>query len=204
MRLEAWVGREQELTKFLLLLSGVQVSGSVKGCGGDGRNCGQQISKPNIEKPVGQSPESLTEFKQLNNKLREPGSVAANFIRFIGLTDSKSLDRSCCNNGGTCILGSFCACPPPFVGRYCERDERLKMCDKTPENEWVLKQCTWCKCGNGRFQCAKHLGRIEKCDPGQEDDFFNRYSVLIGGGSRLVVTLYLLLSALCFVGIVEL
>ncbi|XP_051876311.1 cryptic protein-like [Pristis pectinata] len=185
--------------RLLLLLSHFQAAGSVHGCGGDG-DCDQQISKSNTEKPLEQSPESLTEFNQLNNKRREANSsVAANIIRFVGLTDSKTLDRSCCSNGGTCILGSFCACPPPFVGRYCELDERLKRCGKFLDGQWVLKHCTWCKCAYGSLHCLETFGKVENCDPDQDGYLSESYGELTADAASLLLTQYLLLSVLCFV-----
>ncbi|ELK24965.1 Teratocarcinoma-derived growth factor 1 [Myotis davidii] len=42
----------------------------------------------------------------------------------VRIQDGKELNKTCCLNGGTCMLGSFCACPPSFYGRNCEHDKR--------------------------------------------------------------------------------
>ncbi|XP_059827142.1 cryptic protein-like [Hypanus sabinus] len=182
--------------RLLLFLPHFLAAGSENGCGGDGA-CDQRVSKSNIEKPPGQSPDSLTDFKQLNIKRRgSNSSVAANVIRFLGLTDSKTLNRSCCNNGGTCILGSFCACPPPFIGRYCELDESRKSCGRFVDGQWVLKHCTWCICSYGNLHCLEVFGKVENCDADEDGHLDESYDMLTADASRLPLIQYLL-SVFC-------
>ncbi|KAI2529280.1 protein Cripto isoform 2 [Homo sapiens] len=71
----------------------------------------------------------------------------------MGIQHSKELNRTCCLNGGTCMLGSFCACPPSFYGRNCEHDVRKENCGSVPHDTWLPKKCSLCKCWHGQLRC---------------------------------------------------
>ncbi|PNJ31820.1 TDGF1 isoform 2, partial [Pongo abelii] len=71
----------------------------------------------------------------------------------MGIQHSKELNRTCCLNGGTCMLGSFCACPPSFYGRNCEHDVRKENCGSVPHDTWLPQKCSLCKCWHGQLRC---------------------------------------------------
>ncbi|XP_017503457.2 protein Cripto-like isoform X1 [Manis javanica] len=70
-----------------------------------------------------------------------------------GVQDSRQLNKTCCLNGGTCMLGSFCACPPTFYGRNCEHDLRKENCGSVPHDTWLPRKCSMCKCWRGWLRC---------------------------------------------------
>nr|XP_054097481.1 teratocarcinoma-derived growth factor 1-like [Callithrix jacchus] len=71
----------------------------------------------------------------------------------VGIQHSKKLNRTCCLCGGTCMLGSFCACLPSFYGWNCEHDECKKNCGSMPHDTWPPKKCSLCKCWHGQPRC---------------------------------------------------
>ncbi|KAM5315009.1 protein Cripto isoform 1-T2 [Glossophaga mutica] len=75
------------------------------------------------------------------------------FVPPLRIQDSKELNKTCCLNGGTCMLGSFCACPPSFYGRNCEHDRRSESCGSVPHDTWLPRQCSMCKCWHGQLRC---------------------------------------------------
>ncbi|XP_070310766.1 putative protein CRIPTO3 [Odocoileus virginianus] len=75
------------------------------------------------------------------------------FVASMGIQKSKELNRTCCLNGGTCMLGSFCACPPSFYGRNCEHDSRKENCGSVPHDTWLPRKCSMCKCWHGQLRC---------------------------------------------------
>ncbi|KAB5543335.1 hypothetical protein PHYPO_G00077840 [Pangasianodon hypophthalmus] len=119
-----------------------------------------------------QHSELLNQFNEMNapsaaGQHRGSGAV----LPFIGLTGSATQSRNCCKNGGTCILGSFCACPKHFTGRSCEYDERVRNCGVIPHGEWVQKGCSYCRCGYGMLHCFPQVFHSD-CDDSQEVRWF--------------------------------
>ncbi|TFK15582.1 GRB2-associated-binding protein 3 [Platysternon megacephalum] len=134
------------LPKWLLSLAlSLQVIQFGNGC--EEENCDDNPDQKNPNT-------SLTTFNDINNlnserRRRNPSEV----LPFIGLTDGKKLNRSCCQNGGTCFLGSFCICPKHFTGRHCERDKRISSCGAIGHGEWTQEGCLFCQCVYGILHC---------------------------------------------------
>ncbi|XP_041825369.1 teratocarcinoma-derived growth factor 1 [Melanotaenia boesemani] len=154
-------------------------------------------SSPHVVESPPPSQDFLGQFTQVSssNSGERKHRHASAVLPFIGLTNSAEQSRSCCKNGGTCILGSFCACPRFFTGRSCEYDTRLRNCDFIPHGEWVQKGCSYCRCGYGMLHCFPHVFQKD-CDDSDVEVRWYRSSA--GGMIPAGCFLFLLLLLLFF------
>ncbi|NXO05481.1 CFC1 protein, partial [Rhinopomastus cyanomelas] len=137
-------------------------------------------------KSEGTTINSLSDMNQSYGSRKQQNSRA--LVPFTGITESKKLTRDCCQNGGTCILGAFCACLKHFTGRYCEHDERQSNCGSIAHGSWVLKGCWLCRCGYGTLNCLSEIMH-DNCEFKSKREENTR---LHSNGLRLQQTLFVL------------
>ncbi|XP_030825302.1 cryptic protein-like [Camarhynchus parvulus] len=146
-----------------------------------GLNATAQKQQPKNE---GTFTNALSDMNQSYESKRQQSSRS--LVPFTGITESKKLNRRCCQNGGTCILGTFCACLKYFTGRHCEYDERLGNCGSIPHGIWVLKDCWLCRCAYGTLHCLSEI-RQSNCELTSETEEIIR---LYSNGLRLQQTVF--------------
>ncbi|XP_044302117.1 cryptic protein-like [Varanus komodoensis] len=138
----------------------------------DGQGRGQTADATAQKHHIKDQTTTLNAFSEMNQSYESRKQMNSRLVvPFPGLTQSRTLNRHCCQNGGTCILGSFCACPKYFVGRYCEHDERKSNCGPFAHGEWIEKGCQLCRCGYGVLHCLSK--QMQNCAIRKEEEFIH-------------------------------
>ncbi|CAF1121540.1 unnamed protein product, partial [Didymodactylos carnosus] len=79
-------------------------------------------------------------------------TLRASYV-FKGSDSLTNMESTCnCENGGTCILGAFCACPIAFTGRYCETYVHSS-CAVLKQYHTIETDCVLCICINSLLVC---------------------------------------------------
>ncbi|XP_033020740.1 cryptic protein-like [Lacerta agilis] len=109
----------------------------------EGENCDKDSSQEKLNIP-------LYTFNVLNHLNSEKKNSPSSPL----LTPGNKVNRQCCQNGGTCFLGTFCICPKHFTGRHCEYDTRIRSCGTIKHEEWIQDGCQLCQCFYGTLKCS--------------------------------------------------
>ncbi|KAJ1207239.1 hypothetical protein NDU88_002631 [Pleurodeles waltl] len=140
---------------LLALLLSFEVTSPGQGCGGD--NCiKEEDSNLLTSEKVKRTLDAMSRSRGL---AQTPHGAE---IAPAGPSYENTPNMKCCENGGTCFLGSFCICPKHFSGRHCEHDMRTRSCGVLAHGQWLMKGCFWCRCGFGALHCF-HRAPEENC-----------------------------------------
>uniref|UniRef100_A0A8C5U5Y0 Cryptic/Cripto CFC domain-containing protein n=1 Tax=Malurus cyaneus samueli TaxID=2593467 RepID=A0A8C5U5Y0_9PASS len=90
---------------------------------------------------------ALSDMNQSYESRKQQSSRS--FVPFTGITESKKLKQTCCQNGGTCILGLSGV---PNVSLVIGSN-----CGSIAHGVWVLKGCWLCRCGYGTLNCLSEV-----------------------------------------------